>query len=57
LNFFFFSFFEKEIWLVEGGKHTEVYDTCPKEYQQKVLNFANQYFQNPKEERNVSNYL
>ena len=35
----------KELWFIEGGKHTEGFDASPLEYQKKVLNFAHRHFQ------------
>jgi len=38
---------DKELWLVEGGKHTEVYDHAPLEYQNKLLTFIRTHFVEP----------
>jgi len=36
---------QKELWLIPGGKHTEGYDTDPKEYQKRVLGFIQKHFE------------
>ena len=33
----------KKLWLIEGAKHQNLHQYAPREYQQKVLQFFNQY--------------